>query len=200
MIQEVKRMDEYNPKYTKNGALKWQRINEGKHKKKEFPTIPIEKLMIGKIKVDEENLKSYRRQYEQTHEFIPVLIRNYDYKLKSGYESIVLAQELGMTEVPYIMHGEKGVARKPYCNKRTPVMDCTGRKIYVTKIACDKISECKNICSELGLTLEILPSFRFCVRDKEGTSIWKQEDFTLNTVRDRLRRKIRNIRGEITNG
>lgn len=196
MIQEIKNMDEYNPRYTKKGALKWQRINDGKNKKKEFPTIPLDKLMIGKHKVNEENLESYRRQYEQTHEFIPVLIRNYDFKLKSGYESVVLARELGMTEVPYIMHCETAIARKPYCNKTTPIMDCTGRKIYVTKIASDKIKECKNICSELGVTLETLPIFRFRVLDKEGVSIWKQEDFTLNAVLDRLRRKLKNSRRE----
>lgn len=194
MIQEIKNMDEYNPRYTKNGALKWQHINDGRNKKKEFPMIPLDKIVIGKRKYEEENLKAHREQYERTHELVPVLVRNYDYKLKSGYELILLAQELGMTEIPYIMHCETAVARKPYCNKRTPIMDCTGRKIYVTKIASDKIKECKNICSELGLTLETLPIFRFRVLDKEGVSIWKQEDFTLNAVLDRLRRKLKNSR------
>ena len=34
MIQEIKNMDEYNPRYTKNGALKWQHINDGRNKKR----------------------------------------------------------------------------------------------------------------------------------------------------------------------
>lgn len=54
MIQEIKNMDEYNPRYTKNGALKWQHINDGRNKKKEFPMIPLDKLIIGKHKYEEE--------------------------------------------------------------------------------------------------------------------------------------------------
>lgn len=80
MIQEIKNMDEYNPRYTKNGALKWQHINDGRNKKKEFPMIPLDKLIIGKHKYEEENLKAHREQYERTHELVPVLLRNYDYK------------------------------------------------------------------------------------------------------------------------
>ena len=57
MIQEIKNMDEYNPRYTKNGALKWQHINDGRNKKKEFPMIPLDKIVIGKRKYEEENLK-----------------------------------------------------------------------------------------------------------------------------------------------
>lgn len=114
MLQEIKNMDEFNPRYTKNGALKWQHINDGRNKKREFPMIPLDKIVIGKRKYEEENLKAHREQYERTHELVPVLVRNYDYKLKSGYELILLAQKLGMTEIPYIMHYETAVSRKPY--------------------------------------------------------------------------------------
>ena len=58
MIQEIKNMDEYNPRYTKNGALKWQHINDGRNKKKEFPMIPLDKLIIGKHKYEEEIVNS----------------------------------------------------------------------------------------------------------------------------------------------
>lgn len=81
MIQEIKNMDEFNPRYTKNGALKWQRINDGRNKKKDLPMIPLDKITIGKHKYEEENLKAHREQYERTHELVPVLLRNYDYKL-----------------------------------------------------------------------------------------------------------------------
>ena len=196
MIQEIKNMDEFNPRYTKNGALKWQRINDGRNKKKDLPMIPLDKITIGKHKCEEENLKAHREQYERTHELVPVLLRNYDYKLKSGYELIVLAQELGLKEIPYIMHYETAVSRKPYCNKNKAIMDCQGKKIYVTKVAYNKIEECKKMCSELGLTLDILPIYRFRVLDETGKSIWKQEDLTLNTVLKKLTRKVNNSRSQ----
>lgn len=105
MEQEIKNMNEYNPRYTKRGALKWQKINNGKHPKKEYPLIAIEKIKLKPNKqytFFEDTYNRAKEQYEATHEFIPVNLRAEDRRLRSGYEFYVLAKELGLKKIPYI--------------------------------------------------------------------------------------------------
>ena len=204
MILDIRDMNEYNPRYTqKQKALKWNKINDGRNKKKQFQTIEIKNILItkkAKQKVEEENLKAFREQYIRTHELIPVLLRPYDHKLLRGYEQILVAQELGITEVPYIEHTEKSVNRKAYCTKQTAITDCTGKQIYVSKQASAKINECHTMCRKLGLRLEIMPVYRFKVYDNAGNCLWKQDGFVLNNLYKKLKAKTasvkRNTEGE----
>lgn len=197
MILDIRDMNEYNPRYTeKQKALKWKKINDGANKKKQFHTIEIKDILItkkAKQSVEEENLKGFREQYMRTHELIPVLLRPYDHKLLRGYEQILVAQELGVTEVPYIEHTEKSVNRKAFCTKQVAIVDCTGKQIYISKQAKAKINECRTMCRKLGLKLEIVPIYRFKVYDNTGNCLWKKDGFVLNDLYKKLKKKIASI-------
>lgn len=194
MILDIRDMNEYNPSYTeKEKALKWKKINDGANKKKQFQLIEINKILITKkarLKIEEENIKAFREQYMRTHELVPVLLRQYDRKLLRGYEQILVAQEFGITEIPYIEHNENSVNRKPYCTKKTAVIDCTGKKLYVSSQANKKINECRTMCKELGLKLEIMPVYRFKVYDRDGHCLWKPDGFVLNNLYKKLKKKL----------
>lgn len=191
MEQIIKNMKEYNPRYTRRGALKWQKINTGKHPKKEFPMIAIEKirLKINKpYKFFEDTYNRAKEQYEETHEFIPVNLRAEDLRLRSGYEFYVLAKELGLKEIPYILYRDASISHKPKpeLQKTRAVIDCTGNTIYVSEQAYQKIKQCILMCKTLGFSLKILPTYRFRILDEEGKSI-RAKEFTLPSVYKRLK-------------
>lgn len=183
MIHEIKDMTQYNPSYTeKSCALRWKKINDGKNKKKVFPTIEIDKVKVHNMKkINEETLQKSREQYERTHELIPVLLRSYDYRIISGREQYALAKELGVKEIPYILREDSSISRKPYCSKTKPIYDCDGKIIYVSKQAYNKIRECHVMCKKLGLTLQILPIYRFLILDSKGYRI-KKNSMALKSV------------------
>ena len=190
MEQVIKNMNEYNPRYTNRGALKWQKINTGKHPKKEFPMIAIEKIKLKtnkQYKFFEDTYKRAKEQYEETHEFIPVNLRAEDLRLRSGYEFYVLAKELGLKEIPYIESRDASISHKakPGLKKTRAVTDCTGKSIYVTEQAYQKIRRCIIMCKTLGFSLEILPTYRFRILDENGKSI-RAKEFTLPSVYKRL--------------
>lgn len=186
MHNEIKDMREYNPRYTERGYLKWQKINTGKHPKKVYPLIPIDRIRCFCHKYNEEVLQESRKQYQASGELIPVRLRNYDYRLWGGYEQYLLAKELGIKEIPYIIWNDSSVMRKPYCNKTKLITDCTGKPIYVSPQAYKKIRECLVICKTIGYRFVILPIYRFKIYDNYGHCIRKKE-FELNAAYKRLK-------------
>ena len=103
-----------------------------------------------------------KKQYEQSHELIPILLRKYDNQLMSGYEQYILAKTLRIfTEIPYIQYVDHLIIVSRSVTKQKAIIDCTGKKIYVTPKVYKQVSECFVMCKQLGLRMEILPIYRF---------------------------------------
>lgn len=199
MIHEIKNMSEYNPSYSARGQLKWQKINDGKHPKKQFDTININEIKIDKNKLDADTFDRSKEQYEQSHELIPIFLREYDNQLMSGYEQYILAKALDITEIPYIPYHDSSINRKPYCNKTKAVIDCTGRKIYVSPVAYKQITECFVMCKSLGLRMEILPIYRFRLYDEKTGRCLCENGYERQQVYKRLQKMLAKKEGKGNN-
>lgn len=187
MIHEIKNMSEYNPRYSEHRQLKWQKINDGKHPKKQFNTININKITIYKNNLDAGTFERSKKQYEQSHELIPILLRKYDNQLMSGYEQYILAKTLGITEIPYIQYVDHSINRKPFCNKTKAITDYTGKKIYVTPEVYKQVSECYVMCKQLGLRMEILPIYRFKLYYEKSGRCLRKHGYKQDEVYERLK-------------
>ena len=185
MLLNIKSMDKFVPYYTsKEQALKWKKLGLSKHSP-QYPMIKIKDIIItkgNKEKYEEENYNKFKQQYEETHKLIPVLIREGDHKLFKGYEQILLAKELGITEVPYI-EKRYNITRKPKGNRTYLIRDCTGRKIYLSGKAHSEYIKCKKICEKWGLSLVVLPMYnKYKIHNKNGQCIWRKEGYTIKSL------------------
>lgn len=189
MILDIRDMNEFVPYYTPEAkALKWKKSKT----QKKYPVIETRDIIVtqkDKQKFEQENYNAFRLQYEKTHKLIPILVREYDHKLLRGYEEIVLAKELGITEIPYL-EKRYNIARKPKENKTYAIVDCTNRKLYLSGGAHSKFLRCKQMCENWGLSLVIMPLYdTYKVYNSKGQCIWKKDGFTLNNLHKRLKQE-----------
>lgn len=171
LLGAIKNMNEYNPSYSKAGKLLWNEISEYRPKIK-FDTISIDKLKTYKYSIDPEILRLSLEQYMRTNELIPIQMRLYDNLVQSGHEQLILAETLGITEIPYIGCYDGSINHMPYREKIFVITDCEGNQIYVNPDQYKRIKECIVMCKKLGLRMEILPIFRFRIYNiKTGRQI-----------------------------
>lgn len=167
----IKDMNQYNPSYSKSGKLIWNEISEYRPKI-EFKTISIDKLKTYSYTIDTELLRASLEQYMRTNELIPIQMRLYDNLVQSGHEQLILAETMGITEIPYIGCYDGSINHKPYQDKTCVITDCEGNPIYVGLEQYEKIKECIIMCKKLGLRMEILPVYRFRIYNiKTGRQI-----------------------------
>ena len=108
----------------------------------------------------------------RTNELIPIQMRLYDNLVQSGHEQLILAETMGITEIPYIGCYDGSINHKPYQDKTCVITDCEGNPIYVGLEQYEKIKECIIMCKKLGLRMEILPVYRFRIYNiKTGRQI-----------------------------
>ncbi|MDD3362784.1 MAG: hypothetical protein PHW34_14045 [Hespellia sp.] len=189
MSNTVMDMREYNAEYMKSGALVWKKIGgatgkKGKRKKKTFPKIRIEKMRIPDgLKVDKGVLDASREQYKKSHEMIPVYL-DIDFKLISGYEQCVLAEELGMTEIPFQYRTLRKMNRKERSNfahhasevkvgnKKYKLVKEDGTSQFVSAHQKKRFGQCKSKCSKYdGLKLCYVGDHKVRILDDSGHEI-----------------------------
>ena len=189
MMLDIRDMNEFNPYYTpKASALKWKKSKA----QKKYPITEIKDIIItqkDRQKFEVENYNAFKQQYEKSHKMIPILIRECDHKLIRGYEEVMLAKKLGITQLPY-MEKHYNISRKPKGNKKYAIVDCTGKKLYLSGKAYSKFLKCTSICKERGLELVAMPMQNiYKVYDNTGQCILKKDGFTLNDLYNRLKKK-----------
>lgn len=190
---DIKNMNEYNPDWQKGNNLVWKKI-KGKKKPKQFNQIEISKITIpdGAI-TDLKILDDSRKQYEETHKLIPVYL-SYDFRLLAGYEQIILAKELGYDQIPFQRitkmnrkekaEFHKSVQNRPIGNKKIPVKDTEGNRIYLTYREKKVLNRCYGMARKLNMRIQINPGFKISIIDSDGTR-WKHE-YSLNGVSRKL--------------
>lgn len=178
---EIKSMIEFNPSYHKDGTLIWKKIGEktgrrGRRKQKHFNRIDISRIVVPEEKkiIDEKVLEESRHQYEETHMMIPVFL-SYDFELIAGYEQYVLARELGIKSIAFdrvtkLNKKEQKAFRKKVHNnaignKKYPVIDIDGGKIYVTYRQKKLLDTCFKLARKFNKSLEITSKLRINIID-----------------------------------
>lgn len=179
---ELKSVKEYNPEYHKDGTLVWKKIGEriGKHarKKKHYPQIDINKIVVlNSIEINDEILSRSRELYAQTNEMIPVHL-SFDFRLIGGYEQYALAKELHLKKIPMqrvttMNSGEKKEFRKAIChqplgNKRYWIKTEDGGKIFVSLNQNKKFKELLYLADSCGCKLTVRPDFSLYARNQDG--------------------------------
>lgn len=195
-------MLEFNPSYHKDGTFVWKEIGEktGKkrrRKQKHFNHINISRIVVPEEKkiIDEKVLEESRHQYEETHMMIPVFL-SYDFELIAGYEQYVLAKELGIKSIAFDKvtklnkKEEKAFKKKVHNraigNKKYPVIDIDGGKIYVTYRQRKLLNTCFKLARKSNKSLEITPKLRINIIDagvkiKENIRITTALNYLKNT-------------------
>lgn len=177
-------MNEYNPSYHKDGTLVWKKIGEktgkhGKRKQNQYNCIDISKIIVpAGLQVDEAVLEASRRQYDETHIMIPVYL-SYDFELIAGYEQYVLAKELGMDRIAFhrvtklnkkeSKEFREKACNRPLGNKKYPVKNINGDKIYLTYAQHKNLNTCFKLARKCGKSVKITPDQKIRILDKDGT-------------------------------
>lgn len=194
---EIKNMHEYNPNWSKDGTLSWKKIGEktGKNrirKQKKYNYMDINKIVVPPdIQIDKKVLEDSRHQYEKTHIMIPVYL-SYDFELIAGYEQYILAKELGIQEITFyrITKMNKKEARKyhktvhhrPVCNKKYPIKDVCGNKIYITYAQRKYLNTIFGLARKSNKSIEISPEFKINILNADGT-IYKKSINVKSTLK-----------------
>lgn len=190
---EIKNMNEYNPDYHKDGTLEWKRIGEktGKkrtRKQKQYNRMDISKIIVPDgLEVNDEVLEASRQQYNETNIMIPVYL-SYDFKLIAGYEQYILAKELGISEIAFhritklnkkeAKKFRKSIVNRPIGNKKYPVKDINGNKIYLTYAQRKDLNSCYGWARKCNKSIEITPGMRINILNKDETICKKGASIT----------------------
>ena len=176
---EIKNIKENNVVYTKNGVLQWKPI-EKHRKKKQYPMLDMGKISVpDDYCVDQTVLERSRELYKQTKEMIPVCI-TFDKHLIGGFEQYELAKELGHTQIPIFQHTMSNADRKQIRdmvhthsigNKKFPVRDVNGQKIYFSEGRAKKIKSTQKTAMRQGYKVCLLPDGSFSLMDSEDRFI-----------------------------
>ncbi len=204
MAYEIRNMDRYNPDWQKGNNLVWKKVKSNK-KTKQFNTIEIAKIVIpdGAI-TDLKILEDSRKQYAETHKLVPVYL-SYDFRLMAGYEQIILAKELGYEQIPFqrvtkmnrkeAAQFRKTVHDRPVGNKKIPVKDTEGNKIYLTYREKKILNRCYKMARILKMQLKIMPGMKITLLNSDKTV--HRQGMSLKAA-DRNLRKLTNETGTKT--
>ena len=196
---EIKNIKENNVVYTKNGVLQWKPI-ERHRKKKQYPMMDMGKISVpDDYCVDQTVLERSRELYKQTKEMIPVCI-TFDKRLIGGFEQWELAKELGHTRIPVYQHTMSNADRNQLRemvhthsigDKKFPVRDITGQKIYFSEGRAKKIKATQQAAMRKGYKACLLPDGSFSLMDGEDRFIVgsRRHGTELNCIRNYLNRK-----------
>lgn len=206
---ELRSIKQYNPEYHKDGTLIWKLIGEkiGKHarKKKHYPRIDINKIVIqNDIEVDDEILGRSRELYTQTREMIPVYL-SFDFRLIGGYEQYALAKELGLKKIPMqrvttMNSGEKKEFRKAIChqplgNKKYGIKTEDGGKLFISLNQYKKFKELLYLADCFGCKLTVRPDFSLCAKNQNGEYLFNSDEkcLSMKEMRENLRRQLKGV-------
>ena len=211
---EIKNMNEYNPDYHRDGTLVWKKIGErtGKHgirKQKQYNCTDISKIIVpAGLQVAEAVLEASRRQYDETHVMIPVFL-TYDFELIAGYKQYILAKELGISRIAFhrVTKMDKKEAKefrekacnRPLGNKKYPVKDINGDKIYLTYAQHKDLNTCFKLARKCGKFVKITPDQKIRILDKDGT-ICKKDAKIKNALSYLAKINRKNAEGIAENG
>lgn len=197
---EIKNMNEYNPEWSKDGTLNWKKIGEktgkkGIRKQKQYNHMDIDKIIVPNgMEIDGAVLEASRKQYKKTHIMIPVFL-SYGFVLIAGYEQYVLAQELGLNKIAFqrvtkMTQRETKEFREMIChraigNKKHPVKDIDGNKIYVTYAQRKELYTCYRLAKKYNLRVDVTPCLKINIYDAKGNVCKK--DATLKIAHNYLK-------------
>lgn len=188
-VTDIKDMREYNPDYHADGKLGWKRIGKktgakGHRKKKTYPQINIDKIIVPDSKnMDENILEKSRVQYQKSKQMIPVFV-SCDFHLISGYEQYVLAKELGMNTVPFQRRKMDKTEQRKFShhasstkvgNKKYKMTTVDGKIEYISMCQKKRFNMIKNRLGKMGLIAEYIGNHNIRIVNGDGECVKKQK-------------------------